>query len=58
MYPCHTAKSGISSVQLGRSVVSNLAIPRAAACQASLSITNSRSLLKLMFIDRVVSVMV
>ena len=35
-----------TSVQLSRSVVSDSAIPRIAACQASLSITNSRSSLK------------
>ena len=35
------------------SVVSDSAAPRTAACQASLFITNSRSLLKLMFTDSV-----
>ena len=37
---------GLSSVQFSRSVVSDSATPWTAACQASLSITNSRSLLK------------
>ena len=41
------------SVQFSCSVVSNSATPWIAACQASLSITNSRSLLKLMFIESV-----
>ena len=41
------------SVQFGCSVVSNSATPWTAARQASLSITNSRSLLKLMSIDSV-----
>ena len=40
-------------VQFSRSVVSNSATPWTAACQASLSITNSRSLLKLMSIESV-----
>ena len=39
------------SVQFSRSVVSNSATPWTAARQASLSITNSRSLLKLMSIE-------
>ena len=39
-----------SSVQFSHSVVSDFATPWTAACQASLSITNSRSLLKLMSI--------
>ena len=43
----------ISSVQLSRSVVSNSVTPWTAACQASLSITNSCSLLKLMSIELV-----
>ena len=38
------------SVQFSRSVMSNPMTPWTAACQASLSITNSRSLLKLMSI--------
>ena len=42
-----------SSVQFSRSVVSDFATPWTAACQASLSITNSRSLLKLMSIESV-----
>ena len=40
-----------SSVQFSRSVVSNSVTPRTAACQASLSIANSWSLLKLTYID-------
>ena len=42
-----------SSVQFSRSVVSDSATPWIAACQASLSITNSRSLLKPMSIKSV-----
>ena len=44
-----------TSVQFSRSVVSNSLQPTpwTAACQASLSITNSRNLLKLMFIESV-----
>ena len=41
------------SVQFSRSVVSDSATPRTVACQASLSITNSRSLPKLMSIELV-----
>ena len=41
------------SVQFSHSVVSDFATPWTAACQASLSITNSQSLLKLMFIESV-----
>ena len=41
------------SVQFSRSVVSDSATPWTAACQASLSITNSQSLLKLMSIPSV-----
>ena len=41
----------LSSVQFSHSVVSDSATPRTAACQASVSITNSRSLLKLTFIE-------
>ena len=41
------------SVQFSRSVVSNSETPWTAACQASLSITNSQSLLKLMSIESV-----
>ena len=44
---------GNSSVQFSHSVVSNSAKPWTAACQASLSITNSWSLLKLMAIESV-----
>ena len=40
-------------VQFSHSVVSDSATPRTAACQASLSITNSQSLLKLMSIKAV-----
>jgi len=42
-----------SSVQFIRSVVSDSATPWIAACQASLSITNSRSSLRLMSIESV-----
>ena len=42
------------TVQFSRSVVSNSATPWAAACQASVSIITSRSLLKLMSIELVV----
>ena len=42
-----------SSVQFSCSVMSNSATPWTAACQDSLSITNSRSLLKLMSIESV-----
>ena len=42
-----------SSAQLSRSVVSDSATPWTAACQASLFITNSWSLLKLMSIESV-----
>ena len=45
----------ISWVQFSRSVMSNFATPWTAACQASLSITNSRSLLKLTSIESVMS---
>ena len=43
----------ISSVQFSRSVMSNFVTPWIAACQPSLSITNSRSSLKLMSIELV-----
>ena len=43
----------ICKVQFSHSAVSNCAIPWVAACQASLSITNSWSLLKLMSIESV-----
>ena len=42
-----------NSVQFSRPVVSDSATPWTAACQASLSITNSRRLLKLMSIESV-----
>ena len=42
-----------SSVQFSRSVMSDSATPGTAACQASLSITNSRNLFKLMSIETV-----
>ena len=44
----------ISSVQFSRSGMSNSVTPRTAAHQASLSITNSRTLLKLMSIESVI----
>ena len=44
---------GFSSVQFSRSVVSDSATPWTAAHQASLSIANSQSLLKLMSIESV-----
>ena len=47
------ALGSISSVQFSRSVVSDSATPWITACQASLSITNSRSSLKLMSIELV-----
>ena len=43
----------VSSVQFSHSVMSNSVIPWFAAHQASLSITNSRNLPKLMFIESV-----
>ena len=52
----HTAVHGVTkswTVQFSRSVVSNSATPWTAACQASLSVTNSQSLLKLMSIETV-----
>ena len=45
----------IQSVQFSHSVMSNSATPWTAACQATLSITNSWSLLKLMSIESVMS---
>ena len=45
--------SCLSSVQFSRSVASDSVAPGMAASQASLSITNSRSLLKLMSIESV-----
>ena len=50
---CSTLFSFISSVQFSCSVVSNSVTPQTAAHQASLSITNSQSLLKLMSIESV-----
>ena len=41
------AWGGVSSVQFSCSVMSDILTPWTAACQASLTITNSRSLLKL-----------
>ena len=58
-FHCQTAiqywqtSSSIPSVQFSHLVVSDSAIPWTAACQASLSITNSRSLLRLMSIKSV-----
>ena len=60
---CHHIESSIPGssvlyyllVQFSHSVVSNSAIPWTAACQASLSTTNSQSLLKLMSIELVLS---
>ena len=50
--PCLQARGGLSSVQwLSR--VRLFATPWTAACQASLSITNSQNLLKLMSIESV-----
>ena len=43
----------LDSVQFSRSVASDSATPWTAACQASLSFTNSQSLLKLMYIEPV-----
>ena len=43
----------MSSVQFSHSVMSHFVTPWTAACQASLSITNSQSLLKLMSIESV-----
>ena len=54
MVGCHQLLSGYL-VQFSRSVVSDSATPRTAPRQASLSITNSRSLLKLMSIESVTS---
>ena len=47
------AEGGFSSVQFSHSVMSDSPTPRTGACQASLSITNSQSLLKLMSIKSV-----
>ena len=43
----------LDSVQFSRSVASDSATPWTAACQASLSFTNSQSLLKLVSIESV-----
>ena len=53
----YMSRSGIagSSAQFSHSVMSLFGTPWTAACQASLSITNSRSLLKLMSIQSVIS---
>ena len=48
-----TLSQALYSVQFSRSVVSNSATSWTAACQASLSITNSQRLLKLMSIELV-----
>ena len=48
------SQSTLSSVQFSRSVLSDSATPWTAARQASLSITNSRSLLKFMSIESVI----
>ena len=45
--------SSFSSVQFSRSVMSDSATPWTVACQASLSISNSQSLLKLMSVESV-----
>ena len=45
--------TGIRSVQFSRSVMSDFATPWTAARQASLSITSSQNLLKLMSIETV-----
>ena len=45
----------ISPVQFSRSVMSDSVTPWTAACQTSLSITNSRSLLKLISIESMMS---
>ena len=47
-------KEALCSVQFSHSIVSDSAIPWTAACQASLSITNFQSLLKLMSIELVI----
>ena len=51
MQKLRIAKHILPSVQFSHSVVSNSATPWTAACQASLSITNSRSPPKPMFIE-------
>ena len=52
-HPHMTTGKTISSVQFSRSVVSDSETQRTAACQASLSIINSRSLRKLMSVESV-----
>ena len=51
--PSNSTSVQFSSVQFSRSVMYDSATPWTTACQASLSITNSRSLLKLMSIESV-----
>ena len=51
--PSPSASPFLSSVRLSRSVMFDFATPWTAACQASLSITSSQSLPKLMFIELV-----
>ena len=51
--PCPTSLMGFSLVQFSHSTMSNSATPWTAARQASLSITSSQSLLKLMSIESV-----
>ena len=53
-HPYMTTGKTISSVQLSCSFIPDSMIPWIAACQASLSITNSCSLLKLMSIESVI----
>ena len=52
-YLCLAPSLSLSSVQFSHSVMSDFATPWAAAHQASLSMTSSRSLLKLMSIELV-----
>ena len=51
--PSPSASPFLSSVRLSHSVMFDFATPWTAACQASLSITSSQSLPKLMFIELV-----
>ena len=53
MFNLCVSTSSFSSVQFSHSVMSDSATPWTAACQASLSVTNSQSLLKLMSIELV-----
>ena len=53
IYFCPASTLSFNSVQFNRSVVSHSANPWTAVCQASLSILNSQSLLKPMFIESV-----